>query len=251
MRSQHFLLWAQCLMVWAAINYTVLDPSIGQSSPAVGRSQTHIPLRLVPSILAAAILWWLASSVAVGAVFMGCAIPLVLLRNLRPGWHMAEREILVSALFSSGSAVLVTTAGLRIQRHLWTLPVANQRIAVASAIVALLAFTIHGGTYIVRGILKAAGVPKSEATPEPSEIDLKRGLWIGALERGLLFVVLIAGSYEALGFIVAAKGLIRSRDFDGVHSRDLTEYFLIGSLASVAVAVATGATARYLLQHYW
>ena len=61
--------------------------------------------------------------------------------------------------------------------------------------------------------------------------------------------MIVAGSYEALGFIVAAKGLIRSRDFE--KSRDLTEYFLIGSLASVAVALATGVIARYTIQTLW
>ena len=87
------------------------------------------------------------------------------------------------------------------------------------------------------------------STGQTSTSELKRGRLIGALERAVLFVVLIAGSYEALGFIVAAKGLIRSRDFEG--NRDLTEYFLIGTLTSVAVAIATGSTARYLLQVYW
>ncbi len=115
---------------------------------------------------------------------------------------------------------------------------------------ALFIFTIHGGTYIVRGILKTSGMPKVPGKGTPSAVELlKRGRLIGVLERAVLFVVLVAGSYEALGFIVAAKSLIRSRDFEG--DRDLTEYFLIGSLASVAVAVATGTTARYLLQAYW
>lgn len=60
---------------------------------------------------------------------------------------------------------------------------------------------------------------------------------------------MIAGSYEALGFVIAAKGLIRSRDLEA--NRDLTEYFLIGSLASVAVALATGIAARGIIQVLW
>ena len=41
-----------------------------------------------------------------------------------------------------------------------------------------------------------------------------------------------------MGFIIAAKGPIRSKDLE---SRDFAEYFLVGTLASTAVAlVAAG-----------
>ncbi len=79
--------------------------------------------------------------------------------------------------------------------------------------------------------------------------EFNRGRLIGALERVLLFAVVIAGSYEALGFVIAAKGLVRSREFE--ISRDMTEYFLIGSLSSVLIALATGSAARYVIQTYW
>jgi hypothetical protein len=59
--------------------------------------------------------------------------------------------------------------------------------------------------------------------------ELNRGRLIGNLERILLTIVVAAGSYAALGFLVAAKGLIRSEEFE---KRDFTEYFLIGSLTS-------------------
>jgi len=165
---------------------------------------------------------------------------------------MAEREVALSAVFAGGSLALIANTDLGVHHWLVTADMSSDRMAVAGITVALFAFTVQGGTYIVRSVLRTSGVPvphPASSHQQPSAIELQRGRLIGTLERAVLFVVLVAGSYEALGFIVAAKGLIRSRDFEA--NRDLTEYFLIGTLTSVAVAVATGTTARYLLQTYW
>ena len=55
-------------------------------------------------------------------------------------------------------------------------------------------------------------------------------------------IVVAAGSYAAMAFLVAAKGLIRSED---LRDRDFAEYFLIGSLASVLVALCAGLLRTY------
>jgi len=79
--------------------------------------------------------------------------------------------------------------------------------------------------------------------------ELNRGRLIGNLERIVLTLVVAAGSYAALAFLVAAKGLVRSEEFE--KSRDFTEYFLIGSLASVLVALCAGLALRYALLALW
>lgn len=48
---------------------------------------------------------------------------------------------------------------------------------------------------------------------------------------------MLVGSYETIGFIIAGKGLIRAKDFE---DRDFAEYFLIGTLTSVALAMGIG-----------
>jgi hypothetical protein len=58
-----------------------------------------------------------------------------------------------------------------------------------------------------------------------------------------------AGSYAALAFLVAAKGIVRSDEFD--KNRDFAEYFLIGSLASVLVALCAGIALRFALIRLW
>jgi hypothetical protein len=79
-------------------------------------------------------------------------------------------------------------------------------------------------------------------------VEFNRGRLIGNIERIILTIVVAAGSYAALGFLVAAKGLIRSEEFE---QRDFTEYFLIGSLSSVLIALCAGLVIRYVLVALW
>jgi len=78
--------------------------------------------------------------------------------------------------------------------------------------------------------------------------EINRGRLIGNLERLVLTVVVAAGSYAALAFLVAAKGLVRS---EKLHDPDFAEYFLIGSLASVLVALCAGMVIRFALSVLW
>jgi len=78
--------------------------------------------------------------------------------------------------------------------------------------------------------------------------EINRGRLIGNLERLILTIVVAAGSYAALAFLVAAKGLIRSED---LQDRDFAEYFLVGSLSSVLVALCSGVVIRFTLLALW
>jgi hypothetical protein len=70
------------------------------------------------------------------------------------------------------------------------------------------------------------------------------GATIGILERILIVVFVLTGSEAAIGFVVAAKTLARFRLLD---DRDFAEYYLLGTLASVAVAIVTALIARMAL----
>ncbi|MFF9583959.1 hypothetical protein [Streptomyces achromogenes] len=65
---------------------------------------------------------------------------------------------------------------------------------------------------------------------------------IGMLERGLLFTFLAAGQPEAAALVLAAKSLVRVPSAE--HGKHASEYFLIGTLASVIAALAMGMAAR-------
>ncbi|MER6607168.1 hypothetical protein ABT282_14950 [Streptomyces sp. NPDC000927] len=65
---------------------------------------------------------------------------------------------------------------------------------------------------------------------------------IGLLERGLLFVFIAAGQPEAAALVLAAKSLARVPTND--HGKHASEYFLIGTLASVIASLVMGMAAR-------
>jgi len=87
------------------------------------------------------------------------------------------------------------------------------------------------------------------AGPEPSvharpPATARVGATIGVLERILIVVFVLTGSEAAIGFVVAAKTLARFRLLD---DRDFAEYYLLGTLSSVAVAIVTALIARAAL----
>lgn len=70
------------------------------------------------------------------------------------------------------------------------------------------------------------------------------GLYLGWLERGLLVIAFAMGSFTAVGLIIGAKSVARFPEF---KSRAFAEYFLIGTLVSVAIAAAGGWVLRTIL----
>ena len=67
-------------------------------------------------------------------------------------------------------------------------------------------------------------------------------------ERLLLAGMVAAGSYAALGFTIAAKGLIRSRDLE---RHEFAEYFLVGTLTSTLIALVAGGLLRMIFIALW
>ena len=72
------------------------------------------------------------------------------------------------------------------------------------------------------------------------------GRYIGILERLLVFLFVILGRWEAIGFLIAAKSVFRFGDLKDSRNRKLTEYILIGTLLSFGIAIVTGILTLYL-----
>jgi hypothetical protein len=76
-------------------------------------------------------------------------------------------------------------------------------------------------------------------------VEVVRGRAIGVLERALTLTLVLLGQYGALGLVVAAKSLAR---FKALENRDFAEYFLIGTLASLLLALLGGVAMRALMR---
>ncbi|HET8775204.1 MAG TPA: hypothetical protein VFP80_15495 [Thermoanaerobaculia bacterium] len=241
-------MWAHVMLVWAIAAYLLPDPLDEESFRTRRRWLTFVFVR---ATLATAVTAALSANLPLVTLVLVASVTLPIARSRISARHSAELEIGTNVIVAGTSLLFVTRNSLELERVILAVPVSNDRISVICIVIALLFFTIHGGTYVVRGVLNKSGAVPMVGVEGEKKIDVKefnRGRLIGVLERILLFAVVIAGSYEALGFIIAAKGLIRSREFE--QNRDMTEYFLIGSLASVLVALTTGSIARHLLALY-
>jgi hypothetical protein len=70
------------------------------------------------------------------------------------------------------------------------------------------------------------------------------GATIGGIERLLVVMLILARAEVAIGLVVAAKTLARFKQLDERH---FAERYLIGTLASITIAVASALLARYAL----
>ena len=89
---------------------------------------------------------------------------------------------------------------------------------------------------LIRLLLQVVGT-----LPEENQ-KLKGGRVIGPLERSLIWALGLAGHLAAAALVIAAKGLLRfpelSKEEDSAKIHTVTEYLLVGSLASWTIALA-------------
>lgn len=115
--------------------------------------------------------------------------------------------------------------------HLWT---ENTSTWVYAA--AILFITVVSGI-VMRELMSQW----SKALNENMDESLSNaGKYIGILERLFVFIFVVTGNWEGIGFLLAAKSVFRFGDLKESKDRKLTEYILIGTLLSFGIAIATG-----------
>ena len=71
------------------------------------------------------------------------------------------------------------------------------------------------------------------------------GRYIGWLERGVVYAVIVAGMPGGVAVVMAVKTAARFPQFE--NEERFVEYYLIGTLASLAIALAGALAARAIL----
>ena len=74
---------------------------------------------------------------------------------------------------------------------------------------------------------------------------LNGGKLIGQLERCLIFLFIFINQPAGIGFLVAAKSVLR---FEEAKEQKLAEYILIGTLLSFSIAIALSFLTRWAIQ---
>lgn len=73
------------------------------------------------------------------------------------------------------------------------------------------------------------------------------GKWIGILERILVLTFVLAAQFQAIGFLIAAKSILRISVKTENSARILSEYVLIGTFISFTIAILVGLVANLFL----
>lgn len=131
-------------------------------------------------------------------------------------------------------------------------------MSVAVVLVTLLV-SVVGGWFAVSGVLALAARSKDSGEPDHARAagagapdaqgagrrELRGGTWIGVLERLAVTGVVLLGHPEGVAVVVAVKGLGRYPEL--ARNPEVSERFVIGSLASLVWAVGLGAAGLALL----
>jgi len=115
---------------------------------------------------------------------------------------------------------------------------AENLIAPALLTTGLIAATLAGGP-AVGGLMQPY-----KAQAQPDGLD-NAGRIIGLLERALIYLMVMLGEPTGIGFLIAAKSILR---FDTVsQSREISEYVIIGTLASFGWALLVAFATQSLI----
>lgn len=115
----------------------------------------------------------------------------------------------------------------------------------AGLIVAAYLYVCGRGMLLVRAVLDLPDLQmRRDDDRKMGAVEVARGRAIGVLERGIALTLVLLGQYGALAVVIAAKSLAR---FKALDDRDFAEYFLIGTFASLLLALITGVLVRHLL----
>ncbi len=181
---------------------------------------------------------------AAGAVFI-LHVAIDLLRRRRPrdfGWFAFDQflhALTLAAVWIAIDLLAPALPGDNLWLRLWA-------SAYTGALLLIAGFSATVWTLGV--VLKyqmaefAAGLP-----PDLVEGLPRAGRTVGRLERTLVFLFVLIGQPEAIGFVVAAKSVFRIGDLTKRDERNHAEYIMIGTLRSFAYALVLSLATRWLL----
>ena len=123
------------------------------------------------------------------------------------------------------------------------MPFLNFRI---SLLLLAYGFVIWPLGYLIKFALPKITSPTSNTVPTTGQReDIERGgRIIGQFERIIILTFVLLGQYEAIGFLITGKSIIRFAQ----HNENLrSEYVLVGTMISFGLSIITGELLRWLL----
>jgi len=232
---------ALLLVGHALADFALQTDAMVEGKPAPGPLLAHGAVVLVVQAIAVLPLWTPRTLVLVA----GVAVVHVLVDGVKGhladdedpslGWFLGDQTAHLVALLVAwrlldpvawqAGPVVEALGGLTFQ--MWS------ALATGAVYVAAFAIAGHGGNAVVRAVL-----PEDPAEDDPDQADeLAAGRVIGVLERWIVLALTVAGQWSAIAIVFGAKSIARFRE---LKRRGFAEYYLVGTLTSVLVAVVLG-----------
>jgi hypothetical protein len=118
----------------------------------------------------------------------------------------------------------------------WDRALVHRVVLGAVVLIDLGIVNVRAGSLFVATLVSPRGTVMGE-DGAVSDSPARIGATIGVLERLLVVTLVLTGAETAIGLVIAAKTLARFRQLD---DRQFAEYYLLGTMASVSVALASG-----------
>jgi hypothetical protein len=121
-------------------------------------------------------------------------------------------------------------------------------IDISIVLISLMCATVLSGVIIGKIITRLL---KSEPDAQLASA-IKSGMggvgkYIGWLERFLILCFIFIGYFQGIGFILAAKSILRYGEIKSDDDRRFAEYVIIGTMLSFVFAIVIGLLMRHLL----
>jgi len=116
----------------------------------------------------------------------------------------------------------------------------------ALCLVAGLVLSLHVGAIIIR---KATKPFLGQIRGDIAGLE-GGGAYIGYLERALVMLLVLINQPAGVGFLVAAKSILRFGDVKETHQRKMTEYVIIGTFLSFGWGLLIATLAQMALKHW-
>lgn len=113
-----------------------------------------------------------------------------------------------------------------------------------AAMILSVVFCLWPANFFISNFLKIIKVEKTDdnqcATKDCRKLTLDASRVIGSIERMLVFLFVWLGQYSAIGFLIAAKSVMRFPEMG--QGKNNAEYYLVGSLLSFGLSIMLAAT---------
>lgn len=238
------LLLLVLLLGQVAVDFLLpLRRQVQQAHPLPWRAPSLYGLAFAQGLAVLLVLVLLRENPALAAT---AAFFTVLIRLLLGGWAAARNTVAARhVLLEQGMQWLLLVAIWLTSEGMWTqLPGYLAELVTTRNLLILLAYllVLIPASTLIGALMK----PWQEKLDQDDSL-VNGGAFVGYLERGLILTFVLLGRWEAIGFLLTAKSILRFSELKGRHQQPRSEYVLLGTLLSFSLSIGVGLAVRLIL----